>query len=108
LGALGVGGAFLYLRLVSFGTRHRYDAVVTLRVSGDVVATSRNLKHVMGFHATRAELINERRANDGGVDMAYRVLMRDPGRVNELQAALVKVEGLANISVFMHADEAEI
>ena len=109
LGALGIGAAFLYLRLVSFGTRHRYDAVVTLRVAGsDVVATNRNLKHVMRFHAKRAELINERRANDGGVDMAFRVLLRDPNRVDELQAALVSVEGLANISVFMHADEAEI
>ena len=108
VGALGVGAAFLYLRLVSFGTRHRYDAVVTVRVTGDVVATNRNLKHVIGFHAKNAELINERRANDGGVDKAYRVLMRDPARVDELQAALVKVEGLANISVFIHADEAEI
>ncbi|MGO9114652.1 MAG: DUF4956 domain-containing protein [Thermoguttaceae bacterium] len=108
LGALGIGAAFMYLRLVSFGTRHRYDAVVTLRVSGDLLANGRNLRRVMSYHAKRAELINERRANDGGVDMAYRVLMRDPGRVDELQAALVKVEGLANISVFMHADEAEI
>lgn len=40
--------------------------------------------------------------------MAYRVLMRNPGRVSELQASLAQVEGLANISVFMHADEAEI
>ncbi len=81
---------------------------MTLRVSGDQLTNGRNLRRVMGFHAKRAELINERRANDGGVDMAYRVLMRDPARVDELQAALVKVEGLANISVFMHADEAEI
>ncbi|MGA2620277.1 MAG: DUF4956 domain-containing protein [Thermoguttaceae bacterium] len=108
LGALGVGAVFLYLRLTSFGTRHRYDAVVTLRVSGDQLANGRNLRQVMGFHAKNAELINERRANDGGVDMAYRVLLRDPGRVDELQAALVQTEGLANVSVFMHADEAEI
>ena len=108
LGALGIGAVFLYLRLTSFGTRHRYDAVVTLRVSGDLVGNNRNLRQVMNFHAKNAELINERRANDGGVDMAYRVLLRDPGRVDELQAALVQVEGLGNVSVFMHADEAEI
>jgi len=108
LGALGIGAAFMYLRLVSFGTRHRYDAVVTLRISGDLLTNGRNLRRVMSYHSKRAELINERRANDGGVDMAYRVLMRDPARVDELQAALVKVEGLANVSVFMHADEAEI
>jgi hypothetical protein len=108
MGALGIGAVFLYLRLVSFGTRHRYDAVVTLRVTGDQLANGRQLRQVMGFHAKNAELLNERRANDGGVDMAYRVLLRDPGRVDELQSALVQTEGLANVSVFMHADEAEI
>jgi hypothetical protein len=108
LGALGVGAVFLYLRLTSFGTRHRYDAVVTLRVTGDLLANGRNLRQVMGCHAKNAQLINERRANDGGVDMAYRVLLRDPARVDELQVALVQAEGLANVAVFMHADEAEI
>jgi hypothetical protein len=108
LGALGVGAVFLYLRLTSFGTRHRYDAVVTLRLMGDLVASNRTLRQLIGLHAKNAELINERRANDGGVDMAYRVLLRDPGRVDELQTALTKTEGLANVSVFMHSDEAEI
>ena len=108
LGALGVGAVFLYLRLTSFGTRHRYDAVVTLRVSGDLLTNGRNLRQLLGYHATNARLINERRANDGGVDMAYRVLLRDPGRVDELQAVLLQTEGLANVSVFMHDDEAEI
>lgn len=108
LAAVGIGAVYLYLRLTSFGTRHRYDAVVTLRVSGDLVANSRILGQVLGCHAKNARLINERRANDGGVDMAYRVLLRDPGRLNELQTALVQTEGLANVSVFMHDDEAEI
>jgi hypothetical protein len=108
LGALGIGAVFLYLRLTSFGTRHRYDAVVTLRVGDDLVANGRSLRQILSCHARNSQLINERRANDGGVDMAYRVLLRDPNRVDELQAALVQAKGLANVSVFMHSDEAEI
>ncbi len=108
LGALGIGAAFLYLRLVSFGTRLRYDTVVTLRVGGDMAATGRNLKSLLRCHAKKARRISERRVNDGSVDMAYHVLLRDPNRIDELQSALGKVEGLANISVFMYADDAEI
>ena len=54
LGALGIGAAFLYLRLVSFGTRLRYDTVVTLRVGGDMAATSRKLKMLIGCHAKKS------------------------------------------------------
>ncbi|MGA2032611.1 MAG: DUF4956 domain-containing protein [Thermoguttaceae bacterium] len=108
LAAAGIGAVFLYLRLTSFGTRHRYDAVVTLRVSGDLAVNGPNLRQILLQHATRPQLINERRATDGGIDMTYRLLLRDPGRVDELQSTLAKTDGLANVAVFMHEDEAEI
>ena len=108
IAALGIGVIYLYLRLTSFGTRHRYDAIVTLRVTGDLMSTAANLRQVLGKHATRPRLMNERRSNEGGVDMAYRLLLRDPGRINELQAALGQTEGLTNVAVFLHDDEAEI
>jgi len=108
LGALGIGAAFLYLRLVSFGSRLRYDTVVTLHVSGDRATAGRNLRMVIGCHAKKARRINERRVNDGGVEMAYHVLLRDPSRIDELQSALGKVEGLTNITVFPYADDGEI
>ena len=108
LGAVGIGAVFLYLRLVSFGTRHRYDAVLTVRVTGDLATNGPNLRRVLNLHATRPQMINERRATDGGIDMTYRMLLRDPARVDELQTLLSQTEGLANVAVFMHEDEAEI
>ncbi len=108
LAALGVGAVFLYLRLTSFGTRHRYDAVVTLRVTGDLATNGPHLRQILNRHATRPRLINERCASDGGIDMTYRMLLRDPSRVDELQTLLARTEGLANVAVFMHEDEAEI
>jgi hypothetical protein len=108
LGALGIGAVFLYLRLVSFGTRHRYDSVLTLRVTGDLATNGPNLRQILRCHATHPQLINERRSTDGGIDMTYRLLLRDPSRVDELQTVLSRTEGMANVSVFMHEDEAEI
>jgi hypothetical protein len=108
IAAAGIGAAYLYCRLVSFGTRHRYDAVVTLRISGELLATGAMLKQLLHYHAWNARLINERRANEGGVDMAYRLLLRDPARIDELQKSLNEAEGLTNVAVFAHDDEAEI
>jgi hypothetical protein len=108
LASVGVALVFLYLRLTSFGSRHRYDAVVTLRLSGDLLAAKTGLNLVLRQHVTRSRLVNERRTTEGGVDMSYRLLLRDPTRVDELQSALSGTDGLSNISVFMHDDEAEI
>ena len=108
LGCAGVGLVFLYLRLTSFGTRHRYDAVVTFRLSGDLLAGKIALKQVLRQHASSSKLMHQRRATDGGVDMNYRLLFRDPTRIDELQSALSAAGGLSNIAVFIHDDEAEI
>jgi hypothetical protein len=106
--ALGVGLVFVYLRVTSFGTRHRFDAVATLRVIGDRLAVGEQLKQVFRQHARRWTVITERRVNDGGIDLSYHVLLRDTNRCEELQAALAQTDGLSSVAVFLHNDEAEI
>ena len=56
----------------------------------------------------RLDLASERRATNEGTDMTYRLLLRDTSRSNELQSELTGAEGFANVSVYMHEDEAEI
>jgi hypothetical protein len=108
LAAVGIGVAFLLLRFMSFGIRNRYDAVLSLRVTGDVVAQLGTLRSVLKRHATRLDLASERRATNEGTDITYRLLLRDTSRSSELQAELSKTEGFQNVSVYMHEDEAEI
>jgi hypothetical protein len=108
LAAVGIGIAFLLLRFMSFGIRNRYDAVLSLRVTGDVVAQLGTLRSVLKRHATRLDLASERRATNEGTDITYRLLLRDTSRSSELQAELSKTEGFQNVSVYMHEDEAEI
>jgi hypothetical protein len=106
--SLGIGIAFLLLRVMSFGVRNRYDAVLTLRVTGNVVTTMQVLKAVLKRHATELNLASERRSTTEGTDLSYRLLLRDIARSSELQAELAKTEGLQNVSVYLHEDEAEI
>lgn len=108
LGALGIAAAFLSLRFVYFGTRHRYDAVVNLRVTGDVTPRLAVLKQVLQRHATRMDLASERRASNEGTDVTYRLLLRDTSRSSELQSELASAEGFTNVTIYMHEDEAEI
>jgi hypothetical protein len=107
-GALGIAAALLCLRFVSFGTRRRYDAILSLRVTGDVAARLPALKQILKRHATRLDLASERRSTNEGTDITYRLLLRDTSRSNELQSELTGAEGFANVSVYMHEDEAEI
>ncbi len=108
MGALGIGVAFLCLRFIAFGTRRRYDAVLSLRVTGDVPARLPSLTRILKRHATRLVMASERRATDEGTDITYRLLLRDTSRSSELQSELTGAEGFANVSVYMHEDEAEI
>ena len=43
MGALGIAAALFCLRFISFGTRRRYDAVLSLRVTGDVAGAAPGL-----------------------------------------------------------------
>ncbi len=82
--------------------------MLTLKLVGDQAMVGSQLKQILKRYATNTTLMNERRANDQGIDMTYRLLLRDPARVDELQAALSTAEGLTNVTVFTHEDEAEI
>ena len=108
LAAVGIGLIFLLLRAMNFGVRNRYDAVLSLRITGDVPTRMQTLKDILRRHATRLNLASERRSTAEGTDLSYRLLLRDAGRSSELQDELARLEGLQNISVYMHEDEAEI
>jgi hypothetical protein len=108
MAALGIGAAFLLVRLLSFGTRQRYDAVLSLRVTGDFPVQLARLKEILNRHARRLDLASERQASGEGADLSYRLLLRDPQRSGELRAELAGLPGLQNVSVYMHEDEAEI
>jgi hypothetical protein len=108
LSLLGIAAAFLCLRFVSFGMRNRYDAVLSLRVTGDFAAGLTILNQVLKRHANRIDPAADQRSSKDGTDLSYRLLLRDPARSSELQSELAGKESFQNISVYLHDDEAEI
>jgi hypothetical protein len=108
IAAVGVAAVISYLRATDFGSRHRYDAVLTLRLIGDPGAGTAALQGILRRHSSRVLLANERRRTEEGVDLAYRLLLRDARRDAELKAELDERPDFAQVSLFLREDESEI
>jgi len=108
IGALGVGAVLLYLRMTEFGSRHRFDAVLSLQLTGDLVAGVARLKELLTRYSSRVLLASERKLTDEGLNLSYRLLLRDPSRSDELQWTLRQTEGIEHVSLFLREDESEI
>lgn len=108
IAAIGVGIVLTYLRITSFGSRHRYDAVLSLQVTGSTGALMPRLRSILQQHCVRTLLANQRKTSADTTNLSYRVLLRDPTRSNELQVALEQSEGFGNVSLFLREDESEV
>jgi hypothetical protein len=108
IGCLVIAAIFLYLRMTSFGSRHRYDVILTLHWTGPGRAAAA-LTKILRRHAARSHLASERAAGDEGMDLSYRLLLRDPARSRDLLEELESTEGVAYASLAQREeDESEI
>jgi len=107
LGCVLVAAIFLYLRFTLFGTRHRYDVVLSLHWDGEGPVRDL-LGPVLRRHSARVQLASERGSPEGGLDLSYRLLLRDPSRSRELLNELQMVAGVAQASLYLREDESEI
>lgn len=108
IAVMGVGVVLMYLRMTSFGSRHRYDAVLSLQLTGNIGGLMSDLRDILDLHCVRTLLASQRKTTADTLNLSYRVLLRDPARSNELQMALEHCEGFGNISLFLREDESEV
>ncbi len=92
-----------YLRLTQFGSKQKYDVVLNL-----LCASDSSLSSVLKRHSRKVTLAAQRKVGDEGMDMSYRLLLRDPSRSHELQSELEETEGVQRVSLFMREDESEV
>ena len=97
----------LYLHFTAFGSRHRYDVIVNLHME-DGPDVRKALDLILWKYCKKVRCASERTSGAKGVDLSYRVLMRDPARVEEMVDEIRKLPGLSNVN-FVHAeDESEL
>src|SRR6266498_4747844 len=83
-GCLLLALIMIYLWFTSFGTRHRYDTIINLHWSRPLSDLG-DLRGLLHRH-TRKAICASQRSHEGyeGTDLSYRLLMRDPDRMEDL------------------------
>ena len=107
LAAVTVGVTFAYLRLTHFGSRNRYDVIVSLEWSGAAIATG-SLRDVLQRHGARVQLASHREADGDRLDLSYRLLLRYPDRARDLLTELKQTPGVERPTLFHREDESEL
>ncbi len=98
----------LYLWTTSFGSRHRYDVIVNLHWARPLVDLG-DLTRALNRHSRRT-LCASQRSHEGyeGTDLSYRLLLRDPNRVEEMLSELRGTTGVSRVTSMQAEDESEV
>ncbi len=97
-----------YFWATGFGTRQRYDLILNLQWARPT-ADLPQLLQLLQRHS-RAVQCASQRTNEGyqGIDLSYRLLLRDPARVQELLEELRGLSGVVRVSSVSAGDESEL
>lgn len=108
IGCLVIIAVVLYLHYTSFGSRHRYDIIINLHWAR-ALSELNDLKEVFVRHSRKAQCASQR-SHEGyaGTDLSYRLLMRDPSRVDDLLIDLRAIPGVSRVTSLQAQDESEL
>lgn len=98
----------VYLWATAFGSRHRYDVIVNLHWARPMKELE-FLRTLFWRYSRRSHCASQRdNAAQGGTDLSYRLLLRDPNRLEEMLSTLRGTEGISRVSSLQAEDESEI
>jgi hypothetical protein len=108
IGCLAILAIMLYFWATGFGTRHRYDMILNVQWLRPATELAQ-LRQLLQRHS-RALQCASQRSNEGykGIDLSYRLLLRDPDRADELLAEVRSLAGVARVSSVNAGDESEL
>ncbi len=100
--------AMLYLWTTSFGSRHRYDLIVNLHWARPLLELP-DLARTLNRHSRRT-LCASQRSHEGyeGTDLSYRLLLRDPKRMEEMLTELRSTTGVSRVTSMQAEDQSEV
>ena len=103
-----LSAAMLYLWCSLFGSRHRYDVIVNLHWARSLMDLP-ELTQTLQRHSRRL-ICASQRSHEGyeGTDISYRVLLRNPARVDDLMSELRETNGVSRVTSMQAEDESEL
>ncbi len=108
VGCAVVAATMLYLWFTAYGSRQRYDLILNLHW-GRPAEELPELDRVLRRHTWKSILASQRtQEGEGGVDLSYRLLLRDTERAGELLTELRRLAGVSGLTSMSAEDESEI
>jgi hypothetical protein len=108
IGCLLTVAIMLYLWTTSFGSRQRYDVIVNLHWARPATELP-DLNKLLHRHSLRT-ICASQRSHEGfeGTDLSYRILLRDPGRMDQLLMELRSMQGVTRVTGLRAEEESEV
>jgi len=108
IGCMITIGVFLYLWATNFGSRQRYDMIINLHW-GRPITELPDLKSLLFRHSMKT-ICASQRSHEGyeGTDLSYRLLLRDPDRMDELLMELRGMRGVSRVTGLKAEEESEV
>jgi hypothetical protein len=108
VGCAMIVSIMLYLWYTGFGTRHRYDVIINLHWSRSLSELAE--LRTLFFRHSRKALCASQRSHEGyeGTDLSYRLLMRDPARMEDLLMELRAMQGVSRVTGLRAEEESEV
>ena len=108
IGAVLTLFVMVYLWATAFGSRQRYDMILNLHWARPVDELA-DLKTLLNRHSLRA-ICASQRSHEGyeGTDLSYRLLLRDPERMDQLLVELRGMHGVSRVTGLKAEEESEV
>ena len=108
IGCLAICGIMIYLRFTGFGTRHRYDLILNVQWVRPALELPELLR-LLQRHSRAVQCASQRSSESfSGMDISYRLLLRDPARSHEMVEEIRAFQGVARVTSLQAEDESEL
>ena len=98
----------MFLWYTAYGTRHRYDLILNLHWAREM-ADLPFLSRVLDRHSRSVHCASRRSGeSQEGIDLSYRLLLRDPDRVDELLSEVRTLNGASRVTSLKAEQESEL
>ncbi len=106
-GLVVVGGLIGYLWYSDFGSRHQFDATLSIDTGQTSVPLDELLAPILDRHAAKWKKAGNQQFTQLGSSIAYQLLLRDPSRSDELRNELLETDDVRQISLYVNDFQSE-
>ncbi len=106
-GLVVVGGLIGYLWYSDFGSRHQFDAMLSVDARQTTVPIDEVMAPILNRHAAKWKKSGNQQLTQLGSSIGYQLLLRDPSRSDELRNELLQSDTIEQISLYVNDFQSE-